>query len=335
MSTINNLPGWRALLKTIIADVSERQRIAQILEINQITLMRWATGSSHPRPKHLYALLDTRPDMREQFIALIVEEYPEFSADIAVIEELSPEIPSDFYAQVLEAHNQQPSIARGATIRALVLQQMLTHLDAQHKGMLILANQCTPPSKQKVRSLRLIDGQGTPPWQHIFPTIRFCGLESQIGYAVQTHRPIIIHTYKNNPHWQPIQEEQQEESMLTYPLIRADRIAGCLTIMSTQPYYFTDIHIDLIQHYIDLFLLAFEQADFHAFEQIALGIMPSFTLQKKLTTQFNQRIHELIITATHELRYQTLPDATLQLYQKMEQELLTLTSTLTDVQNNP
>lgn len=334
MSNIDKLPGWRTLLETIIADAAERQRIANILEIKPITLIRWATSNAQPRSKHLYALLDALPDMREQLISLIVEEYPEFRTDVAVIEGLSPDIPSDFYAQVLEAHNRHPSISRGATIRALVLQQMLTHLDAQHKGMLIIINQCMPPSERKVRSLRLIDGRGTPPWQHLFPTIRFFGLESQIGYAVQMHRPITIPAYKNNVHWQPIQDEQAEESMITYPLIRADQIAGSLTIISTQPYYFTDINIDIVQRYIDLFLLAFEQADFHAFEQIALGIMPSSSLQKTITGQFNQRIHELIIKATHESRYQTLSDTTLQLYQKMEQELLLFARRITTSANN-
>jgi hypothetical protein len=333
LSNIDNLPGWRALLETLIADDMERQRIAHTLNINPITLTRWATGITHPRHKHLYALLDALPDVREQLISLIIEEYPEFRIDFAVIEELSPTIPSAFYAQVLEAYNQQPSISRSAKIRDLVLKQMLTHLDAQHKGMLIMVNQCTPTGEQKVRSLHLIDGQGTPPWQQIFPTIRFFGLETQIGYAVQMHRPITIHSYKNTPHWQPIQDEH-EESMITYPLIRADQIAGSLTIISTQAYYFTDIHRELIEHYTDLFLLAFEEADFHAFERIAVGIMPSSPLQKTLTSQFNQRLHELIIVATHERRHQTLSDATLQVYQQMEQELLLFASTLTDWQNN-
>lgn len=335
MSNIDNLPGWRTLLETIIADAAERQRIANILEINPVTLMRWTTSNAQPRSKYLYALLDALPEMREQLISLIVEEYPEFRTDIEVIEELSPDIPSDFYAQVLEVHNREPSISRGATIRALVLQQMLAHLDAQHKGMLIIANRCMPSDVQKVRSLRLIDGRGTPPWQHFFPTIRFFGIESQIGYAVQMHRPIFIASYKNNVHWQPLQDEQSEESMITYPLIRADKIAGSLTIMSTQPYYFTEIHIDLIQRYMDLFLLAFEQADFYTFERIALGIMPSSAIQKTITDQFNQRMHDLIIKATQELRYQTLSDATFQLYQKMEQELLLFTSTLTGLPNSP
>ncbi|GCE23736.1 GAF domain-containing protein [Dictyobacter kobayashii] len=276
MSKTYESPGWRTFLETVIADPTERQRIARTLGINQISLTRWAAGTSNPRLKHLYALLDALPNQRERLIEMIAEEFPEFRTEVAIIEEMPQEIPAVFYAKILEAYNQLTTNLRATTIRALVLQQMLSHLDAQQNGMVIFANQCTQPScpGQKVRSLRILDGRGNPPWHAIDNNVRFFGLESQIGYAVQVKRPLVIHKQNIKNLWYPIHYDKLAESVVAYPLIRANQVAGCLTLISPKPQHFSETHMSLIHNYADLFMLSFEAADFYDFDQVALGIMP-------------------------------------------------------------
>src|SRR5689334_15322133 len=67
---------WRELLRKIISDPQERQRIAEELHVNPITLIRWTTGKSRPRPDNLSPLLDSIPHYREQLQDLISKEFP-------------------------------------------------------------------------------------------------------------------------------------------------------------------------------------------------------------------------------------------------------------------
>ena len=44
---------WRDLLKVIINDTHEKQRIASELGLNPVTLVRWTTQDIDPRPQNL------------------------------------------------------------------------------------------------------------------------------------------------------------------------------------------------------------------------------------------------------------------------------------------
>ncbi|GCE09615.1 GAF domain-containing protein [Dictyobacter aurantiacus] len=323
MSNTHESPGWRIFLEAAIADPTERQRIARILGVNQISLIRWASGTSNPRLKHLYALLEALPDHREKLIEMIAVEFPQFRADVAVIEEMPQEIPSSFYAKILEAYNQRTKHLRIATIRSMILQQMLSHLDARQDGVAIYASQCTrPQAGKKVRSLRIIDGRGNPPWHAINSNVRFYGLESQIGYAVQTKRPIVIHKHLIKKQWFPVNYNELAESIVAYPLIHANQIAGCMTLISPKPQHFSDVHMELIRRYVDLFMLSFESSDLYDFEQIALGVMPSSDVQEAILEEFNSRATQLIIEASKRGLSLTRPEAEKLLWPEIEQELL-------------
>ncbi|GHO85182.1 GAF domain-containing protein [Dictyobacter formicarum] len=323
MSNTHELSGWRIFLEAVIADPTEKQRIARILGVNQISLIRWASGTSNPRLKHLYALLEALPNHREKLIEMISTEFPEFRADIAVIEEMPREILSHFYARILEAYNQLSKNLRATTIRSLVLQQMLSHLDARQDGVVIFACQCTQPyAGKKVRSLRIIDGRGNPPWHAIDNNMRFFGLESQIGYAVQIKRQLVIHKQLIKKLWYPIHYDKLAESVVAYPLIRANQIAGCLTLISPKPQHFSELHMELIRRYADLFMLSFEETDFYDFDQIMLGIMPPSDVQETILDQFNSRATQLIIEASNQALPLTRLEAEKQLWPEIEQELL-------------
>ena len=84
---------WRKLLGTIISNPKEKQRIAVELGVKAITLTRWVSGESDPRPQNLRLLLSVLPGQREQLLDLIRREegWEEFSDTIK--DDTSKDIP--------------------------------------------------------------------------------------------------------------------------------------------------------------------------------------------------------------------------------------------------
>ncbi len=52
---------WNELLAGIIRIPEERQRLAEALGVNQVTLTRWANGLAIPRVQHRRRLIDLVP----------------------------------------------------------------------------------------------------------------------------------------------------------------------------------------------------------------------------------------------------------------------------------
>jgi len=72
---MQGLASWRELLGKIIADSQERQRIANKLGVNPITLTRWVSNKSKPRPQNLRQLLDALPEYHSRMLELIAIEF--------------------------------------------------------------------------------------------------------------------------------------------------------------------------------------------------------------------------------------------------------------------
>src|SRR5260370_19819940 len=158
---------------------------------------------------------------------------------------------------------------------------MLAQLDAPRLGMAIILVQClAPTSGGKVRSLRTIVGRGTPPWQSFLENqTQFYGIESQVGSTVQTGRSVTISSHEEMERVFPSQAIFIGESVFSYPILRADRITGCIYMTSTQRNHFTLPRIELIKSYVDLLVLAFEPHEFYDISAIDLGIMPDWEWQ--------------------------------------------------------
>ncbi len=119
---------WRELLGQVTSDHQEKQRIADVVGVNPITLMRWATNKSNPRLDNLRPLLSALPRYRQQLARLIAVEYPHVLNAPPAVTEIAPEIPSAFYARVLNAHTTSPSLLRGSAVSILILQQSFPHI---------------------------------------------------------------------------------------------------------------------------------------------------------------------------------------------------------------
>ena len=157
---------WRKLLGTIIGNAKEKQRIANELGVKAITLTRWVSEESAPRPQNLRLLLNVLPGQREQLLDLIRKEegLEEFSDVIK--DDTSKNIPSDFYTSVFMSRASTTENLRYWSTCQIILTQALKQLDPEHLGMAVWVVRCMPPSGfyHKVRSLREGVGIGTSPW---------------------------------------------------------------------------------------------------------------------------------------------------------------------------
>ena len=316
---------WRDLLGEIISDVQERQRIADALRMNPVTLMRWTTGKSNPRQDNLRPLLDALPQYRLRLIQLISKEFPTFLLPDTEEQESLQEIPSAFYAQVMDAYASNPIQLRAGTVGALILRQMLQHLDPHQIGLVIIIAKCTPPPpcRKTIRSLRHAHGRGTPPWQNVHDYhTRFYGAESQMGQAIMTGHPSILQSREERQQMFPIHGSIYDQSAAAYPILLGERVAGSLGIVSSQANYFTLTHLDLIEQYVDLLTLAFESNEFYNLQEVTLGILPSYKQQFPILTNFHQRVARHMIEALQQQRQLTRPEAEVIVWQEIEEELL-------------
>lgn len=322
------LQPWRELLGKIIADHQERVRIATALGINAATLVRWANGETNPRLQNLHALLKFLPaKYRDQMSEFILQEFPEFlpSAEDADQEVLAGKIPSDFYASVLDAVAMTREEHRFFTISNRVLSQALGQLDPNNLGMALSIAQCVPPLPgQKVRSLREIVGRATAPWQStLSQEALFLGIESLAGYALAKGRVYVAHSRTDQLGFYTVRWEEWEESAIACPIMREGRYAGCLVASSTQPGYFLLYRQTLMERYAQLLTLAFEPEDFYDQQDIQLLPMPAREVQFERSTNFRERISQIILEANRKGQVMDIRQAERLVWQQLEEELLT------------
>jgi hypothetical protein len=321
---------WRDLLGEIISNVHERQRIADALSVNPVTLTRWTSGKSNPRTDNLRPLLSALPQYRTQLTQLISKEFPTFLLTDVENQQQLQEISATFYAQVLETYTSNPIQLRTSTVSALILRHMLAQLDAHQTGLALIIVKCTtPPSGKKVRSLFQTHGRGTNLWSILQDNhAHFYGAESQAGHALITGHPIILQSRAERKRLFPVHDALYEQSSAVYPILLGERTSGCLGIISAQENYFTSAHLKLIEAYVDLLVLAFEPHEFYDLRSIELGIMPDYNQQILALTHVQQRVMQHMIQAMRQQRQMTRPEAERIVWQELEEELLCQSYTL-------
>ncbi|GHO69559.1 hypothetical protein KSC_084510 [Ktedonobacter sp. SOSP1-52] len=323
---------WRGLLGQIISDAQERQRIADLLRVNPITLTRWAKARSKPRAESLRQLIDVLPTQRQQLIELITSEYPHlFAEEEAWQEDIAPLIPSNFYTRVLNIHTTSSLFLRSSAICIAILQQILAHLDPTQNGMEVCIAQCVPSQspvilsdvqQPRIHSLRTTFGRGTPPWNNHENQTVFFGAESLIGQAALRGHYIAIQTRDERQRLFPAHATALEESIIGLPIVRADRVAGVLSIASTQPHFFASTCLDLAIHYAELLTLAFESHEFYRIQDLDLGLLPPIQRQQSSIANFQLQVTQTMIQAQQQGEPLTRPVAELRTWQEIESRLL-------------
>ena len=291
---------WRDLLKVVVSDTRERQRIAGVLNVNPVTLARWIGEKSNPRLDHLRPLINAVPHQhRQQLAELIAREFP-LSFNTGMPEEsMGSEIPSLFYTEILHMYTANALQARGSIVSTHILNQIVQHIDPYEQGMLVYIAACVrPDADNKIVSLRKTISFGTTPWQTFGEQeVFFLGAESQAGYALSMRHPIIIQNQEEKQRLFPYHSLDLEGSSVAYPILLADLTAGSLYVTSTQPNHFTQLHLDLLQKYVELLVLAFSAQDFYPLSDIELSILPSKQQQAAVIDTFQQRVTERIVRA--------------------------------------
>lgn len=317
---------WRNLLKMIISDPHEKQRIAEELAIRPITLDRWIIKATDPRPQNLRHLLNTLPQYREQLLNLIRQEpgFEEFSN--AGLDDSSTAIPSSFYTRVFSSLTSTIDNLRFWSICNLILQQALGQLDPDRLGLSMVVGQCMipPPGDTKVRSLRESVGLGTPPWAtNLEHKGLFLGAESLAGYAVTSCHYLALQNVEESHSLIPVSHVEHEKSAAIYPILYTGRVAGCLTVSSTQYNYFlSQSRLSLIQHYANLIAIAFDPKDFYDPQDIELRIMPAHQIQKKSFSNFRQLVANTMIEGSRNGQPVNSIQAEQTVWQQLEAELI-------------
>lgn len=315
---------WRDLLKDIINDHAERERIANEVGVRSITLARWASGESNPRPSNLRQLLHALPRQQRDLFAELLEEEP-FDLFDPLINEPPDEIDYNFIRQVLEMRATTSDTLLFWTLCRKVLQQALRQLDHERIGMAITLVQCMPPSHAgKIHSLRESMGLGTPPWQgDLEQQAMFLGAESLAGHVVTLGHPQAIDDLRVERTFLPAYQVEYEVSAIACPIMYTNRIAGCLLLSSTQPNYFrSQTCRTLISDYTQLIALAFTPEQFFPLEYLELRVMPPLETQRALFTTFQQRVIALL-KETHNTPHPLMrTQAERIVWQQFEEELI-------------
>lgn len=184
---------WRDLLKELIRNPSERDRLAIEIGIRPITLTRWVTGESEPRQQNLHHLLQALPsEHRDGLLQLLKEDFPALA--VPTTPTAATGLTAEFFRGVLETRAHTADVLRFWTISCQILQHALPQLDPDRIGMAITVVRCMPPSKDgKIHSLRESEGLGTPPWEGDFSSkTMFLGAESLAGYTVMNSHPVAV-----------------------------------------------------------------------------------------------------------------------------------------------
>src|SRR5438105_1484493 len=115
---------WQSSLQHILKVPGERQRMATALGLSSMTLTRWANGESSPQRPHLMRLVQVvQPQYREELLEGLEVVYPDFQSWLK--ESSSEQIPSEFFAQLLDMRTTTMDALRFWRISDLILKQVL------------------------------------------------------------------------------------------------------------------------------------------------------------------------------------------------------------------
>ncbi len=318
---------WQSLLGEAIADPQEKQRLATELGINVTTLDRWVRGQSAPRLHNLLSLVQHishpafLPALQEAFPEL--EERTERARQVSALEEVTVDIPTEFYRQVLSNIATTQMRLRFWSTCQLVLQQALGQLDPQREGLDITIIQCMVPGVDgKIHSVRERVGMRTG--RDVEPKTLFLGLESLAGYVVSTGYPVVIQDLEEASNMLVRREDDSEQSAAIAPILQEGRIAGCLLVSSPQTQAFPPARCALIRDYAHLVALAFSPDDFYDWAVIDLRVMPESTVQKAYFATFRERLATLLFDATRQQTPMTREQAESLVWRQLEEAFVEL-----------
>lgn len=316
---------WRDLLKGILSSGREKQRLARALGVSPATLRAWAKSEADPQVQQLYLLINALPKYRQQLLESITEEMERGDGRSAPVIEIG-EIPSVFYAHVLSGSTVLTPPVRFWSLANMILNQGLSQMGQQ--GIALQVAHCMPPGseRRRVRSLRLSVSVSTAPWRgEGDQQVMLLGAESLAGWSVMARRLMVANGLAEREAFPPLLVPR-EASVAAYPIERANRVAGCLLIASTQAEFFSPTRLMLLRHYANLLSLAFEQEEFYASEDLDLQIMPKLDAQLSWRAAFQRRVADTLAQEAQISSMMDVAQAEMSVWRQYEEEFLRITS---------
>jgi hypothetical protein len=168
------------------------------------------------------------------------------------------------------------------------------------------------------------DIEGTDPGivssSQAWVAIYLVGIESLAGYAVTQGRLYSLQQMEHSIF--PFIKITGVESAVACPVRDESRIAGYLSVSSTQPNYFLLSHLPLIESYANLVALAFSEEQFYAPERIQLSVLPNQQTQHSAFSNFRERVRLLLNEAVRNQQPLNIREAEQRVWQQLEEELL-------------
>lgn len=309
---------WQEMLQKLIEDPVEKKRIVSQANIQPITLWRWIKGISTPHVEKMRSLLNAIPYSSSQaFAQLVIVDFPTLLSEHT--DTGSQRIPSEFYQRVLKAYATTSPPQYPQLLQSLILQHMVEYFASGSPGLAIRVARCFwHRTENRVRSLQVVQGIGTPPWsRNLDQRAMLFGAESLAGMAIMKCRVTGTSRWAQNSLLSPLNWGEYEQSALACPLMHQTRIAGCLLMASTQPDAFRESHYKLIECYAHLMALTFKPDAFFDLKDIDLHVMPPYSRQKPLFDQFHQRVYQKA-----QRQSLALSEAQEQVWQEIEEEMI-------------
>ena len=291
---------WRGFLEQLnrLMDAPQKRAFAKSLGVSQASINRWRRGEDLPNPRNLENLLTLLPeDQRVKMMVLMRADpkvLPLLPAEARTFEEATTiETLDTFCINLLRLQRDSPD--RFWQLSGAILRKCLALLEThpQQTGMEIVVVTCMPPRDGKVRSLRALVGMGTAPWQNfLHEKDYFLGLNSLAGNVVVTRRGRAVSNLAHQP-LAPSPFIEHEQSAAAFPIMNITEgpspemaVAGALVVSCTQPGYFTDERMELIEVFADLIRLALHEYIFYRAFQIDLVALPPWEQQKDILETF-------------------------------------------------
>jgi hypothetical protein len=321
---------WRELLAHILRNPREKQQLLEELKVRSITLTRWINGETEPRQQNLQQLVKVLMRYCDYLPELLKDEKKtgNLSLLLASEEQVSPMIPSELYGQVLTSRAHTPAHLRFWTIANMILRQAMEQLDASDQGIAMWITRCMrndDEEAKKIRSLHLTLGYCNRKLDRLEQEKMFLGVESAEGEALVMGHPIVYQNLWQTGFLTPKTPVVDHCSAAVYPITSQGLVAGTFSVTSISANYFlTAERATLVQHYSELLSLAFAATDFVPRENILLGIMPSYDVQKKHFADFCQRVATVISQQLHQGKSIGAIEAENIVWRNLEEELLAL-----------
>ena len=314
---------WQEVFQKIIKPMKERKRIAEALDVNKVTLSRWASKNSLPQRDELAKLLKVvQPKDRAELLAALQHSYPEMYTKLQ--EEVAESISSAFICEVLKGRASTVETLRPWQVGMPIFDEAIKLLDPHQLGILITPVLCMPPVKGTIRSLREQGGRGIIPWTtDLANTSFFLGLTSLAAYVTQTGRARSVHDINKETYIPVIgYPEVLEKSAAAAPLWFEGKIAGCLLAASVQVGHFTQARMDLLTNLASIFALTLKPEAFYEPGLVQVRYMPHPMSQLDILQTFRDRVGRLRGQADLDGQPLSSHEAELAAWQEIEDELL-------------